>query len=358
METFTTAGSGNSCDYTSNLSSSNLTLNGYNATEMSWDPVAGAAGYRVQYKVLDNPVSWNSKDVFGANTTIAGGLLPNTEYDFRIQTICNETPRVRSEDPTRSVIFDWVESSFTTGNLGTVCSTPTNVRRSAETGSGGSFNTTFSWDAVAGATSYIVVYALGGRVPEVRTITGTSITLNGLQTEFYSFNVRAVCASDANIESGRSEGIIFTPGLNCIAPTGLTAVPDISGGFNVANLNWNNVPDAQSYGVLYRPVGTSTWQSASTPGSGAQISGLMASTEYEWQVRSLCTANGQVGSPYSAKATFTTLGGGECEVPTNLSATPGESGGLLNATLDWDAVASALEYTVLYRPVGDYYISK
>jgi len=351
LESFTT-GSGSNCDFTSNLSSSNLTLSGFNATQMSWDPVAGAAGYVVQYKVPDNSVPWNSKEVFGSNTTIAGGLLPNTQYDFRVQTICNDDPRVRSEDPLSSQMMDWVESSFTTGNLGTTCPTPTNVRRTGETGSGGSFNSTFSWNAVPGATSYIVSYALGGRVVMEKTVSQTSVTLNGLTTEFYTFNVRAECASDENIQSGRSATIQFTPGLNCIAPTGLTAVPDISGGFNVANLTWNNVPDAESYLVFYRPVGTTTWQSGSTPGSGAQITGLLSNTEYEWRVRSVCNASGNVLSPYSAIDTFTTLGGGECEVPTNLSATPGESGGLLNATLNWDAVTSALQYRVLYRPVG------
>ena len=79
-----------------------------------------------------------------------------------------------------------------------------------------------------------------------------------------------------------------------------------------ATLNWSAVPGATSYNVRGRQVGTATWATGSTAGTSLNYTGLSASTNYEWQVETVCS--GGTTSGYSASTTFTTLsaGGGTC----------------------------------------------
>jgi len=92
-------------------------------------------------------------------------------------------------------------------------------------------------------------------------------------------------------------------GSICAAPTGLQAT-NIEA--NSATLRWNTVAGATSYNVRIRPVGTSTWATASTSGTSLNATGLSASTNYEFQVQTVC---GSATSTTYTAANFTTASG-------------------------------------------------
>jgi hypothetical protein len=92
-------------------------------------------------------------------------------------------------------------------------------------------------------------------------------------------------------------------GGGCNVPSGLNASSVTS---SSATLNWGSVSGANSYNVQYRKTGTTTWTSTTSTTTSKAISGLTASTQYEFQVQSVCTGS---LSAFSGSANFTTSGG-------------------------------------------------
>ncbi len=126
-----------------------------------------------------------------------------------------------------------------------------------------------------------------------------SSSFNGVWNVYPYFASGNIVVSD--IEGGlfviRKSG---TLSCNATVPTGI-ATGTI--GSNSAALNWSTVPSA-SYTVRYRVVGTSAWTSAMSSSGSYTISGLVPTTAYEAQVRSIC-ADG-TSSNFSASVRFTT----------------------------------------------------
>jgi subtilisin family serine protease len=87
----------------------------------------------------------------------------------------------------------------------------------------------------------------------------------------------------------------------CDAPTGLNTTNITSSG---ATASWGAVTGATNYELRYRIVGGSYTQVNGIGGTSYNITGLSASTNYEWSVRTNCS-NG-LTSNWSANATFTT----------------------------------------------------
>lgn len=86
-----------------------------------------------------------------------------------------------------------------------------------------------------------------------------------------------------------------------------------------ATLNWAAVTGALSYNVQYRVNGTTTWTTVTSTTTSRSITGLTASTAYQYQVQALCsTATGN----YSAISTFTTAANA-CSDPYEANNTSG-----------------------------------
>jgi hypothetical protein len=96
-----------------------------------------------------------------------------------------------------------------------------------------------------------------------------------------------------------------TPPPTCTNPDNLAASSITS---SSATLTWAST-GATGYTVRYRPTGTTTWTIVSSNTNSKAISGLAASTTYEFQVQSSCSPT----TSWSIIASFTTLpasGGG------------------------------------------------
>lgn len=97
-----------------------------------------------------------------------------------------------------------------------------------------------------------------------------------------------------------SQGCVPPSGVTCGTPSGLNATGIST---TSATLNWGAVSGAVSYNVQYRSVGTTTWTTASTTATSLAISGLVAGTNYEFQVQAVCST---LSGSYSSASTFTT----------------------------------------------------
>ncbi|GAA4367174.1 hypothetical protein GCM10023185_38820 [Hymenobacter saemangeumensis] len=89
----------------------------------------------------------------------------------------------------------------------------------------------------------------------------------------------------------------------CATPTGLAAS---SIGSTSATVSWAAASGAASYNLQYRVSGASTWTTVNQTGTSRTLSGLTASTTYQYQVQTVCSGS---SSAYSAAASFTTTSG-------------------------------------------------
>jgi hypothetical protein len=142
-----------------------------------------------------------------------------------------------------------------------------------------------------------------------------------------------------SVEASTCLGTCGAP--TCNAPAGLAASSITS---SSAVVSWTAVTGASTYTVEYKASASGTWTVAgTTAATSLTLSGLSASTVYDWRVKTNCT-NGVV-SGYT-QSQFTTLAsGGTCVTPTGLAGY-GDCG---YADLCWTAVSGAVSYTVEYK---------
>ncbi len=130
------------------------------------------------------------------------------------------------------------------------------------------------------------------------------------------------------------QNVALTP-VSGIAPSGLTTT---SVQATTATINWQQ-STGTTYGFRYRVVGSTDWIGLSVATNTTTLTGLVALTAYEVQVRSECA--GTVGSPYSESVTFTTTAVPACEGIAAFPYTEGFESGLgvwdnaTNDTIDW-----------------------
>lgn len=296
---------------TTNITNSTATI--------SWNAVADAASYKVEY-ILSTESIW----VRAANATTAtslniSNLLASKIYKFRVRVNC------ASGDT----------STYTTSStFTTLCSAaPTGLSASSVTNS----SATLSWTASAGASSYTVDYKLtssGTWTNAATATTSTSVNVTGLtQGSLYDYRVKINCASGSTTYTSAQ----FTTLCN-IAPTGLSTSSITN---SSATLSWTASSGATSYDVDYKATSSGTWTNAATAttATSADISGLNAGTQYDYRVRANCSS----GSTSYTSAQFSTL----CNVaPTGLSASSVTNS---SVTLSWTASSGAVSYDVDYK---------
>lgn len=119
---------------------------------------------------------------------------------------------------------------------------------------------------------------------------------------------------------------------------------------NSAFLSWSPVSGAYGYVVEYqRAYVSATWVYAGFVSANSfSLSNLAPNELYYWRVRSYCNSG---VSSYATSPFFFTQAAAVCTAPTftfvnQFSITAS------SATVGWDAQASAVSYTVEYRPLG------
>jgi hypothetical protein len=219
----------------------------------------------------------------------------------------------------------------------TTCGTPTTLAAASITTSGA----TVSWAAVTGATSYNVQYKLSSATTWTTLASSTtSLALSGLTASTaYNYQVSAVCSG---VNGSYSVASTFTTSAaaTCGTPTTLAAASITTSG---ATVSWAAVTGATSYNVQYKLSSATTWTTLASSTTSLALSGLTASTAYNYQVSAVCSG---VSGSYSAASTFTTSAAATCGVPTSLVVSPLLS---TSATISWGAVTGAVTYTLQYK---------
>lgn len=204
---------------------------------------------------------------------------------------------------------------------------------------------TFSWDAVPGATGYLFEikfqwdpwassYGL--------TVTGNSISLTGIfQSAPFDWRVSTDCGN-----STYSTATASTYATPCPEPSNPVA-SNITG--TTATVSWTAAPGynttVSNFSVGYRLANTNNaWTSAGTTSTTSKtLTGLLSNTAYEFCVNQSCMYSnstpliGTFATAYVA-----------CNTPTSISIS---SASYNQATVSWAAVSGALNYTIEYKRV-------
>ena len=309
------------------------------SARVSWTPVSGAFGYNVRFRVAGTS-TWTTVGSAG-NARVLINLLPATNYEWQVQTLCGSATNAGSASAySASVTFTTLAAQ--------ACPVPTGQLTDSITAS----SARVSWSAVSGAQGYSVRY----RRTATTTWTVVSSPTNSrfltalLASTAYEWQVQSICSP--NTVSGASlwsASITFTTLAPppCTTPSNLSSSNITAGS---ATLSWSNT-GAIDYGVRYRVNGSTSWVTATSTTNSRIVSGLLASTNYEWQVRSRCVSSSTTASysNWSASAFFTTLAPTPCVTPTGLTADSISNSGV---RLTWNAVVGVSAYQVSYRRVG------
>ncbi|QDK83564.1 hypothetical protein EXU85_35165 [Spirosoma sp. KCTC 42546] len=267
------------------------------SASLNWTGNAGQTN-TLRWRNAGNP-AWTTIDNIPngqfSTTYSLTGLTANTAYEWQVQGVCSGSS---TSDFTNV-------QSFTTLS----CQTPL----AYGTSNIGGASVQFSWYTPfeeSGRTAEIRYRPVGSpawtTVSSVSSVVfNTAYTQAGLaNSTTYEWQVKNVCSA--------TESSAYTPLANfttlCRTPTGLSNSPTATR----AILGWtvSSAPDAgTTYQLHYRPVGTTVWSNVNTiPGTGTSssysVTGLTPNTQYEWQVRTACSASSL--SDYSITKQFTT----------------------------------------------------
>jgi fibronectin type 3 domain-containing protein len=289
-----------------------LATGGNGQITLAWGPVSGATGY----VVLRGGTSGGVKSQIAAPSASAFA-------DTGLAQGATEFYVVRAVGPA-GTSGDSAEVSATTA----VEPVPQGL-----VATGGVAQISLSWQAVPGATGYLVFGSdtSGGTRAQLANPTSNAFTESGLAAGTSRFYVvRAV--GPAGVSADSAEVSAATTALPAV-PEGLLA----TAGLGQITLNWNAAAGATGYVVLRGDTSGGGKVTIATPATNSFVDpGLSPGTTEFYAVRAVGPAG---TSDASAEASAAVLGP---DVPGNLVATPANG----SVSLTWTAVAAAASYEV------------
>lgn len=323
---FSTAGTSVVCNLPTNF---NVTA-GTNNAATSWNTMTGAAYYRIQWKATNSSTWVALKTTFSANYNITS-LVPGTAYQVRVATVC----------ATGQSAF--TTSTFTTAGTGASCGTPTNLAVVPA-----SLSAQTTWTGVSGANSYSIQWKTASSATWGTAMSVTAATYNITNLNAATdYNVRVAAVCNGVISSYIITSFLTTASGSCGAPVTMTVAPTSVSGL----VNWSLVTGASTYQIQWKTTSSSVWGTLTTVNTNSfDITGLVAATDYNVRVRSIC--NGNSSAYTNGQFTTTSNGGGgtSCDPPANITA----NNILANSVrINWNTVSGAISYSIRVRTVGN-----
>ncbi|NNC96202.1 MAG: fibronectin type III domain-containing protein, partial [Chitinophagales bacterium] len=304
------------------LSPNTFTTNIYSTqVKLNWDPVPDA----VQYMLIASLQGIATIDTFyypGADSfSVFSGLKKGSTYQWAMKSICDT---LGTESALSQVV------SFTTLPSGT-CIPPFDQNTADITNNSADLN----WDDVPDVVGYLI--DLGGSISH---ITGNSTNWESLLgSTQYVWGVASICGVDTMPPStwdtsGFSLDTFIT--ASCPVPTFFMAGYI---GEDSLDLSWSSVSNSESYILSGASIGT-----LSVTDTMYSINGLNPSTEYSFNIQTVCNSGGtDYMSEISDTLTITTNGSqANCNTPSPIFTS---NITLETAKLNWSASPLALSYT-------------
>ena len=314
--------------------------------EVTWDTVAGATGYRVQWKTGGGSYSTSERvhtAGSGATSYTIASLAPGTAYDVRV------TARHGSGAATVDGDAD-AASGTTHAALAGLTVAPV---------SGSTTALAVSWTAVAGATGYRVQWKTGPQAystsERVHTAASgaTSYRLSGL-TAGTGYDVRVtalVTVAGQTVDGGSAEVPGTYPWL------GTVTVEAVANTGSELQVSWTAFAGATGYVVQWKTGGESYGTSERVFEAGAgttsyTISGLSPRTRYVVRVTVQRTVAGRTANGSAAEGSATT--GAASSGLAGLTVSP-VAGRVDALDVTWAAHAGAAEHVVQWKSGGEIY---
>ena len=297
-----------------------------NTATVSWNSIAEADGYRVQYR--QGSGEWITlTDTLQATSYTVKNLKVGYTYSFRVCAYdeVNYIISTSKQYDSYSTVVSVSNTLSKVTGLKVVTTTPTKVK--------------LSWDKVEGATGYLVQKNDGSGWKSVKSTSALTYTVTGLKTEkTISFRVRAYIT-----QSGKK-----TYGSVSSTVKGTTAVPEISG-FKSTPINTTSIKlswdSASVTGYqIFKKTGSGQWKKYQTIYSKTTLSftekNLKLGTTYYYKIRGFYKTDSKTYySGYSSNL----------KVTSSLEAVIGmqvSSISKTKAVITWDKVPGAQGYQV------------
>lgn len=256
------------------------------AVMLSWMPSANAWYYTLEYRVKGSVNNIRSIQTAKSEVKVEG-LRPNTEYEFRIASVCN------NNSLSTEAIY-----TFTTEPT-VMCSVPVGFMARPYNISEINVN----WNAVPGAEYYEVQWREPGAWNwNSATTFLTNGNINSLKNGIsYAFRVRAICSSDMMSVSEWSP-VLYSQTVpptqqaqQCLVPTRMRVQIWSA---TSATLRWDGSSQAMGYELYQSTDGQNYDLLAQTNTTSYELRNLMP-MRYWYRVRTICGA-GQYSNYVSA----------------------------------------------------------
>ncbi|HVT01951.1 MAG TPA: hypothetical protein VHL58_01090 [Thermoanaerobaculia bacterium] len=237
------------------------------------------------YQVFLGVVGRGCSTLYGSTTAPQldySGLLPATQYEYRIEAQLNSCGSIGTTD---CILF-------TTG--GSACGTTAPTLLAPVTGTTVPSPVTFSWSSVPGATGYIFTVVTFGRNDSILLNKSTTTAVRTLSPGPHEWFVEATSDSCPNIVSSRASFAVSDPVAICAAPpkTIASIVGESTSG-ETYHFLWEGVPTLTTYEAQEAtdPNFTDAKTTTTTALSVEYRHEATEPTPYYYRVRAICGRN-------------------------------------------------------------------
>lgn len=309
-----------------------------NAATFSWvAPLTGVGPYTYQFQwKVTGSAAFVFAPVVNTTTTSISGLASGQSYVAQVYAVASGG----AGPPSAQITFS------------TSAGPPGQVTALAETAST-TTSISISWNLVAGATAYQVLYRVSGTTTFITgpNTASTSLTLTGLlAATVYDITVYAT-----NTSGSGNQAAILTVGTVGAGPGAVQGLSLISITASDIAISWSNPTTgngpfafAVQYAVNTVPVVYQQFAGTiglTASGGSCDITGLASSVTYLIRV---AASNLGGNGPYSTPLSVQTLTG----VPNQVTGLTSSSLTSTSVALTWSAVTNAVTYQIQYQLAG------